>query len=243
MAEAGFRYPPMENYMPVSETTSSLVGIPGPLDVSAAQLRGYGPEIGSSPGATDPETALQEYLAGLTANQQATFTSAEHGDGREVTITTPDGVVASAAADGCIADARKAVYGSVEDFLRLQYQPQAVYSLVSGVENTPEVQAAAQEYSQLMAQSGYDLANPAEARVLARQNFGSRGMNDPASDEERAMAVADAKAQKASQVYEVLAEAAVAKAADWLVRNEALLVELAEIQAASLERAGAIIRS
>ncbi len=244
MQAAGFRWPLYEFFTPMPARRKTLAGVPGPLDPAVAREIGYGSDVGQpSQTGGDPDVEHDRYVASLSKEQRRAFYRAKYGSDAEVAVTTPDGVGVSANVDGCIAEGRAAVYGSVEDYLLIEYVPQGIRLESGRALKARGVTAAAREYSRLMADAGYRVANPGEARVLARQRFGSRPLTGPASAEEKAMAVADARAQAESGVYEAITQASVVQASAWLASNEQLLVELAEIKAESLVRAGKIIRS
>jgi hypothetical protein len=245
MAEAGFRFVPYEYFTPTMASTSSLIGVTSPLSVAEAEKRGYGTKIGSPASAGVADEAYEHYVATLTAAEQRRYQAAKDGpaSAEEATVRTSDGAVVSAAVEGCRGRARAAVFGSVENFLRLEYEPQYLLSLSDRVLDNRDVKRAVEEYESLMRAAGYPVGNPAEARQIAQEMFGSRALSDPPSAAERAMAVSDAEAQQQSGVYRAIEQAVMTEGGQWLNANEQLLVELAEVQRASLRRANDIIRA
>lgn len=249
MAGHGFRYPPHEVFQPggANGVVNTLAGVSGLFTIQEAQQRGYGNRIltAPDPNAPNPVEAEAEYKATLTPDEQQRYDQVlEDADGPQAQVTFADGGIVSASTRGCIAEGRGAVYGSVRSFLKLQYQWQGILGFSEDASRDPVVEEALDTYSSCMKEAGYDVEEPDAALKLAREQFGgTRPVNGPVSDAERAMAVADATCQVRSGIAKAYDNALIRAASAWLNEHEGEIIVLADIQNAALARAARILRS
>jgi hypothetical protein len=136
------------------------------------------------------------------------------------------------------------VYGSVRNYLRLFYYPQQLAGFGDEAQRSPAVRDALSRYAACMREAGYEIASPSQAADLAELRFGgTRPAGSEPSEEERAMAVADARCQEASRLYPALDAALVRAASAWLNDHEGEILALADVQRAALARAREILGS
>lgn len=244
MKRAGFEYPPYAVFQPVSETTGSFGGFAPKLTVTWAELHGYEGRISMREDPRlDPGAATDAYLATLTEGERDRYRATLNDEGSPlVTLKLPDGTEVGAYSAGCVAEGRKAVYGSVRAYLRLFYYPQQVARFGEEALADGSVRDALSRYAACMRDAGYEVESPSEAADLAEQRFGgTRSVGSEPSDEERAMAVADARCQEASRFHEALDAALVRAASGWLKDHEGEILALADLQRDALARAEEIL--
>jgi hypothetical protein len=244
MQGRGFRYPAAEALDRVpSATPSRLGGLGRPLHLEEATRVGYGFRISPRPGTDPVERASGRYLSSLSHAEQAAYQHALAPDGsRGVRVELSGGLVVGAASQGCVAEARKAVYGSVQTFLRLAHVASEVPRVADAAMRHRRVRAAVRAYSGCMAGKGIPVGTPMLAVKLAEERFGgTRPEIGPVSDAERDMAVADAICQQRTGVNEAIDDAVI-DAASWWLRDEApRLLELAALQGNAVESAREIL--
>jgi len=246
MAGAGFRYPPYEVFQPSPGATGRFGGFQSQLTVEEAQAHGYEGRITMKGEARlDPSAALNAYVSTLTEADRARYWQLLNGqDSPTVSLRLPDGAEVAASSRGCVAQARKEVYGSVLNYLRLFYFPQQVNQFGEQAESDPAVRRALERYASCMRGAGYDVGSPADATRLAQERFGStRAPGSPPTDAERAMGVADARCQAASSVHRALDAALISAASAWLNQHEGEILALADIRRRAMVRAKRILES
>lgn len=245
MAAAGFGYLPYTLLRADPRPTRSLAGLPFRMNRGEAEQDGYGTRIGTADTShQDVDSAVAAYLATLTPDQQLAYSRAEVDDTAvEVTVNLPDGAVVGAASEGCVAQGRIAVYGSVADFLTFEYFPQGLRQFSETAYASTEFEAAQGRYAGCMRDAGFDVATVSGAVELAQERFGSRPTTGAPSPDEVAMAVTDAECQTASGVYEAVDDALVAAASSWINDHEGELLGIAELQHSASARVAAILAS
>lgn len=249
MAEHGFEYPPYAAFSSTAEPAAvSLSAFGAPLTLQEAQRHGYGDRIprdgdGSAQLATD---AVQDYLRTLPPEKRKEYWQAAEPDGSEfVSYELADGAVASVAKEGCVAEGRKAIYGSVANALRITQFSNEMLSFSTEAVESAKVKDALAVYAGCMDAEGYDVATPGQARTEAFKRFAGDDGVAPASVtlEERSMAVADAVCQKRSDINAVLDEQILIAASEFLNENEGQILGYGDLQQNALERAQHVLAS
>ncbi len=249
MAEHGFEYPPYTVFDSTEEpgTQSISAFAARPLTLQEAQRDGCGDRItrGGDGDVVFATEAVHDYLQTLPPAERKRYWQAqEPNDNEYVQYELNGGTVASVATEGCIAEGRKAVYGSVENALRLQEFGNEILPFTSEAVESDEVQDAADEYAGCMEAEGYQVATPGQALQQATERFagGLDGVAPAkASPAERSMAVADAICQQRSSINAVMEDQLFVAASDWLNENEGQILGYAELQRDALKRAQRIL--
>lgn len=179
MEAGGWEYPivpflagPPEDGLPMEEWKFD--------DVEAASREGFGINVelldieSEAPISDSPELAAFEvYWAGLNGSQQQDWQRAFAGSQQESNMVTVDDPISGgqrfAFRDGCTAEARTAVYGSLENFLVVESYSSAVndFGAVSEVLNHRAYARVEREWSACMDQRGYSAGSVADAYGLA----------------------------------------------------------------------------
>lgn len=243
MRRTGFRYPVYEAFRPAVVSPPRLGGLGRPIDVVEAERVGYGSLIRPLPG-TDPlERAEADFLASLTpAERRAYHKSLVPSSSSSVQVQLSNGVTVGASDRGCLAKAREAVYGSVETFLRLTSVVNEVPAVGDAVMRDHRVRTALKVYADGMAAQSIPVKTPLLAVRLAEQRFGgTRPATGPVSDDERAMAVADATCQGNSHINRAIDDAVLDALAGWIDEHEPRILALAGLQRAALDNAKSIL--
>lgn len=256
MAERGFLYEVAE-LPPASEAFENRPSRwNSAFDVETARLEGYGiyRSMVGSDGDTDEEgefdiapgkeTGPNAHVASLPPEQQAAWREALHGT-EEHTLEVPGAGEAGGAAfmrtDGCVAEMERALYGDLEEFLRLETAiGAALNSQQYDVFSDERVVAAGSEWMACMANRGYAVDSQDGGNLLAREAYEERPL-DTARQVEIAIAVADAECLEESRVNEILQDVML-KQEEALVRdNAALFAELRRIQEEAVARGRALL--
>ncbi len=189
-----------------------------------AQEFGYGVLLVEEKGAQDPLTRFAE---SLPESERQDFEEALGSAAPEETVQVGD-VLVSASTTGCYAEARKKAYGSIQNFLKLNNLPGELTRIGTEIVTSQEYSEALKAYSQCMAKSDIDVASPKEALALARSRLGTRASTQPATPEEIAMAVTDARCQEQADLRGVLDDELIRRSTNYIIHHEAELMALSE---------------
>lgn len=158
MADNGFEYheipPPADNAGPRD--------FPYVIDdVAWARKHGYGVVEEGRPTA-NPNTAQFEKLS--AARKQA-WQKMLVGEGARVSVTLPDGPRYSISGEGCIADARRALFGDLARWYRASKLTEDLPTLVQrAVRDDPRYDAAMADWAGCMRRQGHQVSTPVELR-------------------------------------------------------------------------------
>jgi hypothetical protein len=245
MERSGFRYPPAEvlrRHRPNPSTVAGALAGTNPLSLEEAQAHGYRYRINQQlPSGEDAQALVEEYLATLSEDQQSAFDEAlSPSEGPAEELELFDGMLVGIGTNGCTARARATLFGSPRDFLRWCYVPQGIHRCgLTEPLDEPAVRAATRQYAAGMRSAGYTVDGPSQAVGAAAERFGL-GWHEP-TEQERAMAVADAEWQARSGLHELLDEVQLRDAANWVSTHLDELEELRDLQRTALKRALQII--
>jgi len=163
-------------------------------DVAWAAQHGYGIGDPAAPAGehADPNHA---YVEALSTRRQQEFTAALFGTRDDaVTTKTVDGLTLSTNRTGCLADARRALYGGdLDRWFRLDVWVDDLNQLiVARVHADPGYQQALAAWRECLQAKGFSAADPQSARADVLESY-RRLPTEQARDRERAEAVADAE--------------------------------------------------
>jgi hypothetical protein len=211
----------------------------GTEDVAYARKHGYGVELASSVDKfvrEDPNANL-----GLSPDQQRTWEEAYFGtDSTRIRVTLPDGDQYEAPGTGCLAEARKELYGDLQQQTRLFYYMQALrLDAANMVKADPAYLAAVDRWRRCMQSRGYSYPNPLgaiEDATLSYRRFGPKG-HARARTREIQIAVADATCGKQSKLVAVATEKERLYQSQVMQEHEGDVVAFHELYSVALGRA------
>lgn len=225
-----------------SPVVGSVANLPLPTEEQQAARHGYGHAITRG---TDPaEDPLDRYVRALSPVQRDRFDRViDDITAPRVRFTTPGGWAVSAATLGCAAEARAAVYGSVENWLIAYYLPQDLNDDAANVYTHPSVSAAAITYHQCMTKRGYPFHYPQHAFQHAQQASVEITVDlaTQPSPQEIRIATADAECQKASGLLRTIQLVLERNAREWIVQNQSLVLRAAIIVEQARDNAQTIL--
>ena len=212
------------------------------MTAGRAEAFGYGEPPASGPSGED---LLREYLDSLGPQARAEWERAFFGSGEEVQVVTDRGEVYGASADGCLAEGEAEVAGDVETSLRWSAVVNEILGLrIEAQERAmadDRVGAVVDEWSVCMREAGYDFERPVDAMGAGLASRDGTGALVPASEEpqgaaavseeERHLAVADARCRGSVGYQEVLDDVTSYYENVVLVENEAVVLAWREIVA------------
>lgn len=220
--------------VPLTFSTSGgaavFVDIGGIFDSKEQALSGYGSAtVNEENSGID---AITEFEMSLAPNEEATFEEEVTGnlDG------TPD-------TTACATLGTNWIYGSEEIYSKIVNTPNDYMRSVSSTigDDSDLLRAVTDDYSPCMVKAGYELTGLSGYRY-AQEKFGRyRRWDAPPSAEEQAMAVQDYECQQKAKVKELAEVAFERVGGQWMVSNEAMLLERHEQLNAAKERAQQII--
>ncbi|MER7132258.1 hypothetical protein [Streptosporangium saharense] len=198
MAGRGFTY--VKNPVPTVDVAPTLGQDPYGLTPEQARRTGYNSaeNAGDSPGEVD-----RSGVSKLSAEQQKQWGEAYFGpeDAPEVTVDLPGGGTAGTTSEGCLAEAKKRLYGSLSDYATLN-------SLAGNLPiwarreaaSSPDMARIDSTWSACMTSRGYpNLKNPSAARERSVDVYQRLGVvTGEARDQEISLAVADAECDRAT---------------------------------------------
>jgi hypothetical protein len=241
MALHGLRYPPLR-LDPPKGWIRDITGLGAPMTIQEARTRGYGDRLLATSRNVDPQAATKRYKASLRPAKRHEYDGILDPRRPVIRLTLSDGWIVMASTKGCVARARRRLYGSVLNFLKVFYVPQEIWRFNDRMVASSVVQEALRIYATCMRREGYRANSPQRALTSAIQRFGhTRMWGDQISKQERALAVQDAKCQIDSHIYPVMHNALFSAAAEWLRRNQTLILTLASIQGLALMRARSVL--
>ncbi|MBB5869975.1 hypothetical protein F4553_003354 [Allocatelliglobosispora scoriae] len=166
----------------------------GSSDIAAAQRDGYGwGPARRAGGKGSYADANQAYTKTLTKPQEQRYTQDFFGDRQTVvTVKRADGAEVSTSSTGCLADARRTLFGDLARWVPLDVRFSGIDGeVIPLVLAEPEVKASLAEWRACMGRAGHSVENPTDARDKARALYSAMEF-EPAWAAERAMATADA---------------------------------------------------
>lgn len=205
-------------------------------DVSAAQDQGYGLSRQGMDEEADPNL---EYLESLTPTERERWDLAFSGHWENrITFKLPNGTEFSISGDGCLAEARRQIYGDLRKYMQLNV---ALMQIAPDVDRLvaadPAYNEALASWRRCMNEKGYDFENPGDAVGAAAALYESE--LDPASAKagEVRIAVADAQCGVESGVVRVATRLEEKYTAQILSEREGQVIAFREFQAEAVARA------
>jgi hypothetical protein len=219
----------------------------GSDDVERARQEGYGlarqPGLGAAgtgaPVQDHPNTRL---VQSMSPARQRAYAVALFGEARDmVTLHLPDGVQLSVSVAGCVAEARRALYGNVQRYLRLEYMVQnAGGEVVRRVLKDSRYARAVTAWRACMAGQGYRYEEATDAYAAMASRYDQRaGARAEVRRQERQLAVTDATCNRSARVAATGRRLHEEVAAIVAAQREGDVLAYRELQATALERARA----
>lgn len=171
------------------------------------------------------------YAKKLDASQQKRFGKDLNG---EAMVMGPD---------ACFYQAFETVFGSFDRYVELAstFNEYSAGKARSTLRETPVQQAILAGYVPCMVKAGYAVKG-LNASDVAAQRFGAyRLWNERPNDSEQAMAVQDFTCQRQANLHTVVKDALERTAGQWMLNNEALLLERHEKLNEAKDQARAVI--
>lgn len=214
---------------------------------AAAEFLGSNSQDGSPPQTISAEEDLDRTEMTLSPEQAARQEAKNGGaDAEQVRLQGPGGGTTSASTEGCVADARRTLYGSVANALRYD-RAVTVLSLsgiVGEVREIDEYQAPRKAWQDCMRAAGHDVTDNSDYGGYWLQQQGmvalsedGEGQTAVTADLIQAVAEDDADCQESSGLYEVRKEL-LPKAREQAATDLGLtMTQYIQFQHAVLERA------
>lgn len=184
----------------------------------------------------------------MSPERQEAFDLAMNGsdESARASYTIPGvGAVMEFSREGCVAQGRVEVYGSLEDALQVKGYINAILHEAQKVGSGAEKAIASTQdaYQECMAGNGYDLKFP-DADKYALAEFGQyRLFHEEPSAEEQQLAMTDYSCQQESGMVDAVNEAFFDSAAAWITSNEEEILGMAELRQEAELRSKQIINA
>lgn len=238
----GFQYPVVEIRGPRQTVRSSprsvryaiVAGFGHPLAGWRVRRDGYGHQLDEPLSVKDEQPQLSERQLDRYARLL------DDAQGPQIRLRLGGWGIVGASARGCVSDARRGLYGSVRNFLRVEYLWQGILSFRDAALQEPSVREAVADYRACISKEGYEVDNPAQALALARKTF-QDGMPRKVTMAERAMAMSDARCQARSDIYETLSDGIETTSAVWRAHHQDELGEVAALMRLASRRAVSVL--
>ncbi|MGI5170150.1 hypothetical protein ACQEU3_37940 [Spirillospora sp. CA-253888] len=161
MARAGFAYTEQPPPSPAEPVARQVLG-----DVEWARRHGYG-LLPDGPGSGDQDSNSR-HLAGLTPEGRNAWYGRLMGSGRRLVVELPGAGRLSASDNGCVAEARRALYGDLAGW----YRARRIVDHLDGyaareMTRTPRYRAGLAAWAGCVRERGYAVSSPRELRRLA----------------------------------------------------------------------------
>ncbi|MEU4394168.1 hypothetical protein [Kribbella sp. NPDC023855] len=162
MTAAGFRY--AERPVPPPRTERRFAYIID--DVAWAKVHGYD-DPNPAPRSTNPNSA---YAQSLSAAEARRWERTLIGDGKQISFELGDGSRISTSDKGCLATARRALYGDLPLWFRARRTSDGlVYIVYSKVQHDPRYVAAMAEWATCVRGRGYAAETPGRLMEVVKQ--------------------------------------------------------------------------
>jgi hypothetical protein len=179
----------------------------GNVDVGFARKHGLGLDTGTVAQAV-AANPNKTYVEGLPESRRRSYAIALDGANLDVSVTAPNGYTAHASSAGCVAEAQRELYGSFEDWFRVNT---LVEQLATEVDQRMSADGhyagAAQIWAACMREFGLSAADPGSLRAhfaaAAEKRRDTHGRAGPVSQEEVAAALAEVHCTKRSRLHEI----------------------------------------
>ncbi|WP_219106069.1 hypothetical protein [Austwickia sp. TVS 96-490-7B] len=232
MKKKGFSYDPPA--IPQDSADANLGGIIGLRGLDQARQNGFG-DIAIIRDPPPPEDSLKPEDKALNEALEG-----DYGDSESITLS--NGIVLDSPKNGCAAEAKRAVFGSVTNHLWMDNIEQDVKQAVGEIRNDSRISQASIKYASCMRQKGVDVNTLKDTMRRAEEKFQhSRRLGDPPSAEEISLAVTDAECQQQAELAKVTNDLVISKGAQWIKEHEKQIMELAQVRKESLARAKTIL--
>lgn len=208
----------------------------GSDDVETATMVGFGLRASRVPAEADPNQTL---VARLSPNRQVQYTVAMFGAATDkVNVVLPDGSVLTTGLSGCLADARRALFGQdLDGWFRLDVWASTTQEeILSEVLASTDYGEALDVWRTCMTENGYAVGDPMAARDLAAQAY-TRLAADLAWQREREIAVAAAACARRSNLVSVGQRLQTRITATLLARSQAVAAEHERRRTAAVDKA------
>ncbi|MCD0452616.1 hypothetical protein LO762_26035 [Actinocorallia sp. API 0066] len=191
MTKAGFTY--VKSPSPTGDVAPTMGVEPYGQSVADAKRHGYPKD----PVNDRPATETDPGNGGLSASDKAKWHAAYFGDGSSsVEIELPNGESVGTNANGCLAEARATLYGSVELEIRVvNFAGMLPIVAQRQIRVDPALKTLNDAWAACVKAKGLgEFADPEAARVKAKE-FASQGTPAEARKKEITLAVADAECE------------------------------------------------
>lgn len=192
---------------------NGTANIPVFVTEATARMEGYG---------APADGAFARYSEGLPDDRRRAFEVAmvDLRSPREA-FTTPDGWTVRTPRAGCLADARRLVYGSLADWLLAYAVPQDLNDTAASIHTDAHVVPVLGQYGECMRVVGYRAPFPQDAVSQAR------AVHEAAKA--RRIAIADARCQATTHLRAAFMAAFDRRSAAWLTGNVQLVLRTAAV--------------
>ncbi|MGI8407583.1 MAG: hypothetical protein ACR2L3_03645 [Actinomycetota bacterium] len=240
MERAGFQFitVPPEQLVPSAPGSQW-----GRDDVGFAKHRGY--ELAASKSGdvvVDPNAA---YVASLSREEARQFTIAYSGTDKDrLSISLDNGTVFSINGEGCLADARRRLYGDLPAYFELSVATMQIEPEVDRrVAADPAYVDALRQWQECIHNEGYGFATPADAFAAASALYEESPIPSDAKVMETRIAVADAQCGVESRLARVGQSLESRYQKEIRAANEGEVIAALQLQAEAVERAKGILRA
>ncbi|HWL34862.1 MAG TPA: hypothetical protein VNQ77_01590 [Frankiaceae bacterium] len=183
--------------------------------------------------------ANNEIVAKLTPAEKERYTLTLFGSDRTaISVTLPSGKSIATNSDGCLSEARRALYLDLERWLLLDYIGSASrLEINAAVRKDERFLTALRKWADCMKGRGFSVHDPGDAKEEAAKAYEAAGNEANARSRELEIAVADGECGEQSSFYTVLAEVEQEHTAAVNAKNEANVIAFREMQAQARDRA------
>jgi len=231
MATAGFRYdeepmpvPPIERRFPF------LVD-----DVEWARTNGYG-----RPGEARPR-AIAAYIDALPPERQRLYGPTLLGAGKQLSVELPGGQRLSASDQGCVATARRRLYGDLPRWFKARKtSDKLIYAVYPAVRADRRFSGAMEQWSACIREHGYPVEGRGELRALVNERTKGKSV-DATRAAERDATVAEATCASTTGAGRTLRELEAEYLAKITAEHRRELDDLRVLEQEALPRAEAVL--
>ncbi|MGL5407103.1 MAG: hypothetical protein ACRDAX_10080 [Propionibacteriaceae bacterium] len=187
---------------------------------------------------------IDTYISSLPENEKEKVRFDYIGDGERISLNDFWGSGSGFPKNGCFSEGLIAVYGSMEDAIRVRNLPNSIHNMGNIDNNNIDkiILRLLPVYEQCMKDAGYHVVG-LNAEKLAVKKFGAyRKVGETPHQEEQKLAGTDYDCQKEANIQDELTQAWAEKAGTWILAHESEITGMQEIIKTSTARAKAIIK-
>ena len=212
--------------------------IPGLYDLTPNEASTWGYSLAIPPLASEADP---EYGRALSKRRQALFGTIQFGDTQRTVKILVGKLVVKVSKEGCLAEARAQIVGSMADYLKVTYLPQGIRAYITAAWSSPPVRDSLSRYLACLGATRKQLHVHYPDDMIRRVSASRPQRESHPTATELQLAGLDARCRERSGIYDAYTDAFQEAAAQWLADSRVLAERVLALSRAADVRARRVI--